>query len=59
LTGDLRIRAALLKHHPDLFDPAFWQRRKERIQGGHLEDVFPYPPERRFRRRYASEFHSS
>jgi isocitrate dehydrogenase kinase/phosphatase len=56
LTGDPRIRAALLKYHADLFDPAFWQRRKERIVAGHLEDVFPYPPERRFRRRHAAEF---
>jgi isocitrate dehydrogenase kinase/phosphatase len=56
LTGDPRIRAALLKYHADLFDPAFWQRRKERIVAGHLEDVFPYPGERRFSRRFASEF---
>jgi isocitrate dehydrogenase kinase/phosphatase len=56
LLGDDRIRAAFLKHHADLLAPAFWNARKERIQAGHLEDVFPYPPERRFRRRYASEF---
>ncbi len=59
LTGDPRIRAALLKHHADLFEPGFWQQRKERILAGHLEDVFPYPPERRFRRRYPSHFESN
>ncbi|MCE2970196.1 MAG: bifunctional isocitrate dehydrogenase kinase/phosphatase [Burkholderiales bacterium] len=53
LTGDPRIRAALLKHHADLFDPDFWRSRKERIQRGILEDVYPYPPERRFTIRYA------
>jgi isocitrate dehydrogenase kinase/phosphatase len=59
LTGDPRIGAALLKHHPDLFDPGWWRRRKERILAGHLEDVFPYPSERRFIHRYASEFGGS
>jgi isocitrate dehydrogenase kinase/phosphatase len=48
LTGDPRIRAALLKHHADLFEPGFWQQRKERIQRGIMEDVFPYPAALRF-----------
>ncbi len=56
LLGDDRIRAAFVKYHADLLAPEFWNRRKERIQAGYLEDVFPYPPERRFRRRYASQF---
>jgi isocitrate dehydrogenase kinase/phosphatase len=56
LLGDDRIRAAFIKHHADLLAPEFWNRRKEHIQAGYLEDVFPYPPERRFRRRYASQF---
>ena len=47
-----RIRAALLKYHADLFTPEFWQERKERIAAGKLEDVFPYPVEKRFRNRY-------
>jgi len=48
LLGDPRIRAALMKYHADLFTAEFWQARKERIQHGQLEDVFPY------RRRSAS-----
>jgi len=52
LLGDPRIRAALLKHHADLFTAAFWQERKERILAGQLVDVFPYPPERRFEARF-------
>ena len=54
LLGDPRIRAALMKHHADLFTAEFWQARKQRIQHGHLEDVFPYPPERRFHNRYGA-----
>ena len=51
LLGDDRIRAALLRHHPELFDPVFWQERKERILAGSVEDVFPYPQSMRFIRR--------
>jgi len=51
LLGDDRIRAALLKHHPELFEPAYWQERKERILAGSVEDVFPYPQSLRFGRR--------
>jgi isocitrate dehydrogenase kinase/phosphatase len=54
LLGDPRIRAALTKHHADLFTADFWQARKERIQRGHLEDVFPYPTERRFETRFGA-----
>lgn len=52
LLGDPRIRAALLKYHADLLTPQFWQRRKERIIEGRLEDIFPYPVERRFSQRF-------
>jgi isocitrate dehydrogenase kinase/phosphatase len=55
LLGDDRIRAAFMKYHADLLTPDFWNARKQRIQAGHLEDVFPYPIERRFRRRYAPQ----
>lgn len=52
LLGDARIRAAFMKYHADLLTPEFWQRRKERILQGVLEDIFPYPQERRFVNRY-------
>jgi isocitrate dehydrogenase kinase/phosphatase len=52
LLGDARIRAAFMKYHADLLTPEFWQRRKERIQNGVLEDIYPYPTERRFANRY-------
>jgi isocitrate dehydrogenase kinase/phosphatase len=54
LLGDDRIRAAFLKHHAALLSPDFWNERKARILAGHLEDVFPYPPARRFRFRFKS-----
>jgi len=38
-----------MKHHADLLDVAFWQTHKERIQQGHVYDVFPYEQEKRFR----------
>jgi len=50
LLGDPRIRAAFLRHHADLLTPAFWNARRQRILDGVLEDVFPYPRERRFGR---------
>ena len=40
-----------MKHHADLLDAAFWQGHKERIKAGHVHDVFPYDPEKRFRAR--------
>ena len=55
LLGDDRIRAAFMKYHADLLTPEFWNARKKRIQAGYLEDVFPYPTERRFRRRYGPQ----
>ena len=54
LLGDPRIRAAMLRHHADLFTYAFWQARKERIQAGLMEDVFAYPQEVRFERRFSA-----
>ncbi|CAM3855153.1 bifunctional isocitrate dehydrogenase kinase/phosphatase [Paracidovorax anthurii] len=50
LLGNDAVREVFLRHHADLLDPAFWQLHKERIQAGHMFDVFPYDPERRFAR---------
>ncbi len=48
LLGDLRIRAAFMRQHADLLTPEFWQMRQQRIREGIMEDVFPYPQDRRF-----------
>ena len=49
LLGHAAVREVFMKHHADLLDPAFWQGHKERILAGHVHDVFPYEPSRRFR----------
>ncbi|WP_371434684.1 bifunctional isocitrate dehydrogenase kinase/phosphatase [Polaromonas sp.] len=53
LLGNDAVREVFMKHHADLLDVAFWQEHKERIQAGHVHDVFPYERERRFSRLYA------
>jgi isocitrate dehydrogenase kinase/phosphatase len=49
LLGNPQVREVFMKHHADLLDAAYWQSLKERIQGGHVYDVFPYEREKRFR----------
>ncbi|MEY6432541.1 bifunctional isocitrate dehydrogenase kinase/phosphatase [Thioalkalicoccus limnaeus] len=51
LLTDPQIRAIFLEFHRDLLDPAWWQARQQAIHDRQLEDVFPYPLERRFPRR--------
>ncbi len=48
LLGNPQVREVFLAHHGDLLDPAFWQGHKERILAGHVHDVFPYDPSKRF-----------
>ena len=48
LLGNDAVRAAFMRHHADLLDVDFWQSHKERIQAGHVYDVFPYDSTRRF-----------
>ena len=48
LLGNQAVREVFMKHHADLLEAEFWQCHKERIAAGHVHDVFPYDPERRF-----------
>ncbi|MBO9686895.1 MAG: bifunctional isocitrate dehydrogenase kinase/phosphatase [Mitsuaria chitosanitabida] len=48
LLGHPGVRDVFMAHHADLLDPAFWQGHKQRIQAGHVEDVFPYDAHKRF-----------
>lgn len=48
LLGNPRVRDSFMRHHADLLDAAFWQGHKARILAGHVHDVFPYDPARRF-----------
>ena len=50
LLGNPAVRGVFMKHHADLLEAAFWQGHKERIQAGHVFDVFPYEQEKRFAR---------
>ncbi|HJV69849.1 bifunctional isocitrate dehydrogenase kinase/phosphatase [Ideonella sp.] len=48
LLGNPGVREVFMKHHADLLDPEFWQSHKQRIAAGHVLDVFPYDPAKRF-----------
>lgn len=48
LLGDRRVRAAFLKHHPDLLTASWWQACRDRAVQGRIEDIFPYDDDRRF-----------
>ncbi len=48
LLGNAQVRDVFMAHHADLLDAAFWQGHKEHIQAGHVHDVFPYEPSKRF-----------
>jgi isocitrate dehydrogenase kinase/phosphatase len=54
LLGNPGVREVFMKHHADLLDAAFWQGHKERIRAGHVHDVFPYEPAKRFAHRRSS-----
>jgi isocitrate dehydrogenase kinase/phosphatase len=48
LLGNPVVNEVFMKHHADLLDTVFWQTHKERIQAGHVYDVFPYDQDKRF-----------
>ena len=48
LLGNDAVRQVFIKHHAELLEAGFWQMHKERIQAGHVFDVFPYEQDKRF-----------
>jgi isocitrate dehydrogenase kinase/phosphatase len=48
LLGNDAVREVFMAHHADLLDASFWQGHKDRIKAGHVHDVFPYEPSKRF-----------
>ena len=48
LLGSPAVREVFMAHHAELLDHSFWQGCKERILAGHVHDVFPYEPAKRF-----------
>jgi isocitrate dehydrogenase kinase/phosphatase len=55
LLGNPAVRDVFMKHHRDLLEASFWQAHKDRILAGHVHDVFPYDPQRRFARQHGSQ----
>jgi len=51
LLGNPAVRDVFMKHHADLLDADYWNHHKKKILDGHVHDVFPYDPDKRFRRR--------
>ncbi|GMU59578.1 MAG: hypothetical protein AMXMBFR34_13410 [Myxococcaceae bacterium] len=47
-----RVTAALLRHHPDLFQAAWWRKVKQQLEEGRVIHTLPYPEEARFVRRF-------
>ena len=43
------LRDALLATHPEIFDPAWWQRLQARLAAGESTDIPPYPASARVR----------
>jgi isocitrate dehydrogenase kinase/phosphatase len=58
LLGNPKVREVFMKHHADLLDASFWRGHKERIQAGHMLDVFPYELSRRFQNQPTPTFSS-
>jgi isocitrate dehydrogenase kinase/phosphatase len=48
LLGHPGVREVFMAHHADLLDAAFWQKHKDHIRAGQVQDVFPYEPHKRF-----------
>ncbi len=48
LLGNPAVRDVFMTHHADLLDAGFWQGHQSRIAAGHVHDVFPYEPGKRF-----------
>ena len=45
LLGDPVIRQVFKSHHADLLTPQWWQKCRERVAQGRIEDRLPYGPE--------------
>ena len=48
LLGNPSVREVFMRHHADLLEADFWLGHKEKINQGHVHDVFPYEADKRF-----------
>ena len=55
LLGHPAVREVFMQHHADLLEVGFWQQHQQRIQAGHVHDIFPYERSRRFSPSQASQ----
>jgi isocitrate dehydrogenase kinase/phosphatase len=55
LLGDQRVRKAFLANHKDLLGYEYWQKRKDRISEGYIEDIFPYSETVRFSNKFTKQ----
>jgi isocitrate dehydrogenase kinase/phosphatase len=54
LLGNPAVRAVFMQHHADLLEVDFWQACQDRINAGHVHDIFPYERSRRFVQQHRS-----
>ncbi len=54
-TGNPTARKAFEELHRDLYDYRFWQKIKDALVVGHIEDTFPYRRRKRFERDNSKE----
>lgn len=55
LCADPAIAALFDEMHSELFRASFWRNLQQRIQEGHIEDVFAYRRRQRFSQRYSEK----
>ena len=48
LLGNPAVRSVFMQHHADLLDVDFWKACQDRINAGHVHDIFPYERSKRF-----------
>ncbi|MFH4354717.1 MAG: bifunctional isocitrate dehydrogenase kinase/phosphatase [Neisseriaceae bacterium] len=54
LLNEPDLRKVFLQHHAELLTTEFWQKKKDNILAGIVEDFYPYPESERFKSEPAS-----
>jgi isocitrate dehydrogenase kinase/phosphatase len=57
VTPHRQHRQVLFKHHPQLFDAAWWKEMQQRTRQGYFEEFYPYPQEICFKHHRVNELH--
>lgn len=48
LLGNPKVREVFMRHHAELLDADWWDKRRNAAAHGRIEDIFPYDPAIRF-----------